>query len=202
MAHPLPPLSAREQAVLSRAASGVKDAAIADALGISLGTIATYWNRIRAKYGPHNRAELVAIYVRDQGARAVQELQDRYRDLQAIIDSAADTILVITPEGEIEEANDAAVRMFGYSRDELPGLPVRFLVPEAHRPGHGQLMADYWAAPVRKRMGAHIATSAIQKDGTEIPIAAVLNVFESSRGQRVSCVIRDLRYRDHHDGSI
>jgi PAS domain S-box-containing protein len=202
MAQTLPPLSAREQAVLSRAASGVKDAAIADALGISLGTIATYWNRIRAKYGPHNRAELVAIYVREQGSRVVKELQDRYRDLQAIIDSAADAILVITPEGEIEELNDAAERIFGYSRLELTGLPVRNLVPESFRAGHGEMMADYWSAPVRKRMGAHVATSAVQKDGTEIPIAAVLNVFESSRGPRVSCVIRDLRYRDHDDGLI
>jgi PAS domain S-box-containing protein len=202
MAHPLPPLSAREQAVLSQAARGEKDTTIAASLGISLGTIATYWNRIRAKYGPHNRAELVAIYVRDEGSRAVKDLQERYRDLQAIIDAAADAILVVTPDGGIEEANAAAERMFGYTREELLTLAIPNLVPVVHRSGHGQLMADYWAAPVRKRMGAHVATTAVQKDGTEIPIASVLNVFESSRGRRVSCVIRDLRYRDHHDGLI
>jgi len=56
-------LSERELQLLVHATRGLTDQAIANELGISLATIATYWGRIRIKLGPLNRTELVARYL-------------------------------------------------------------------------------------------------------------------------------------------
>ncbi len=61
--------------------------------------------------------------------KAAREAAGRYQVLAA---SARDALLLIGPDGSILEANPAAERMYGYSRQELRGLNVRNLrAPEA-----------------------------------------------------------------------
>ena len=44
--------------------------------------------------------------------------------LEAILESAVDGILSIDEAGTIESVNQAAVDIFGYSREEMIGSPV------------------------------------------------------------------------------
>lgn len=56
-------LSDREQEVIRYASEGFTDAMIAQALGIQVGTVNSYWVRIRGKLGHFSRTELVSRYV-------------------------------------------------------------------------------------------------------------------------------------------
>ncbi len=100
-----PDLSEREQQLITLAALGLTDIAIANRLEISEPTVKSYWGRIRSKMGSCNRTELVAHALMKQSENAIQELNkeiDRLRtalerthreplDLQLeILENAAD----------------------------------------------------------------------------------------------------------------
>ncbi len=66
MPKPIEDLSQREKEVLGMAAIGMVDKQIGEELGLSIHTLRTYWDRIRAKIGDLPRSALVATYVTDQ----------------------------------------------------------------------------------------------------------------------------------------
>lgn len=59
----------------------------------------------------------------------VAQLEDREVRLSAIIDTAIDPILTIDDGCKIERVNPAALRLFGYSREELIGRDFWILLP-------------------------------------------------------------------------
>lgn len=66
------PLSQRERQILDLSARGLTDKAIAAELEISLGTLYTYWTRVRQKLNASSRAELAAAVTK---LRASQHLE-------------------------------------------------------------------------------------------------------------------------------
>jgi PAS domain S-box-containing protein len=205
-----PHLSKREQQLITLAAEGLTDTAIALRLGISEPTVKSYWARVRGKLGPFNRTELVANSLKEEAERAIAELNgeiDRLRnalektdgealDLQRkMLASAPDAVLAVDQEGCIVWLNPEAERMFGYRFDEIVGLPISTLVPEGHQPNHKVHVREYFANPERKQMGEHLATVAIGKDGREFAIAASLAFFETPKGTVVTCFVRSVAER-------
>lgn len=197
-------LSPREKELLDFAVQGQTDQAIANKLGISLATVGTYWGRVRIKLGPYNRTELVALYLKDEAARALDDVKQQNSALvssinehvlketmlQSLIETAPDAILLVSAEGVIELANRRAEEMFGYPGDELVGATVEKLVPSRYHEAHRQNRAEYVQNPVRKDMGEHLATVALRKDGTEFPIAAALSASDTPTGRMVTCILR------------
>jgi PAS domain S-box-containing protein len=208
----LPELSDREKQLLSLAAKGYIDTAIANQLGISEATVSTYWSRIRVKLGPHSRTELVAIILRAESEKALAELREEnermakqirldtgeYNDhksanfYQDLIEIAADAMLVVNENGIIENLNQAAAELFGYSQAELRGKPVSMLMPERYRMIHDQHREHYLMEPSRRKMGEHRSTIAINKAGKEFTIAASLSALQVESGYNILCVIREL----------
>jgi PAS domain S-box-containing protein len=206
-------LSPREHQLLSLAAQGFTDNAIAHKLGISLATVGTYWGRIRIKFGPLNRTELVAIYLREEAANAVAELKADNQALltkvaehaktedmlraslelfRGLIETAPDGIMLVNQEGVIELANEQAERMFGYEPNELLGISVEKLVPEEQRFEHVKNRQTYNEHPTKRRMGEHLATEALRKDGTKFRTATALSATKTQNGTLVTCIIRDM----------
>jgi PAS domain S-box-containing protein len=209
-------LSPREQQLLEFAASGLTDQAIANNLGISLATVGTYWGRVRIKFGPYNRTELVALYLKEEATSAIEKLRDENRHLlgqieeqakvtqmlqtslelfRGLVETAPDGILLVGGHGEIEMANQQAEEMFGYKKDGLLGLPVEKLIPERYRDQHRENRNEYNENPRKRRMGEHVATVALRKNGEEFPIAAALSATKTQGGILVTCILRDLSDR-------
>lgn len=205
-------LSPREHQLLSLAAQGFTDNAISNKLGISLATVGTYWGRIRIKFGPLNRTELVAIYLREEAARTVNDLKSQNEGLIAkvaehakteqmlrtslelfrgLIETAPDAILLVNDSGIIDLANVQAEEMFGYGSGELLGMSVEKLVPERYRDQHVGHRGDYNSHPVKKRMGEHLATYAVRKDGSEFRMATALSATRSGKGLLITCIVRN-----------
>lgn len=127
--------------------------------------------------------------------RAELVLADTLARHRAILASAMDAIITITEKGEIDTANPATTRMFGWSAEELAGAPAArlFQFPEA-APGRqadvlGQLVgqaADGGAA--REFIGR-------RKDGTTVPVDVVVGRMQSSDGNRLVAILHDITER-------
>lgn len=209
-------LSPREHQLLSLAAQGYTDNAISNKLGISLATVGTYWGRIRIKFGPLNRTELVAIYLREEAARTVDELKSDNERLvnevsehaktmemlqasldlfRGLIETAPDAILLVGADGTIELANMQAETLFGYGKGELVGMSIEKLVPPDVRVDHIRNRQSYNENPEKRPMGEHLATSAMRKDGSQFRMATALSAIHTPKGLLVTCIVRDLTHQ-------
>jgi PAS domain S-box-containing protein len=201
-------LSLREKQLIELAARGLTDAEMARDLGIAVGTVATYWGRIRSKYGGCSRTELVATALKESYEDTVDQLRARASELtsqlrtstgeigeganfyQAVIETAPEAILTISPEGTIESINAASEELFGYERSELEGRPLSVLLPERYRKIHAMHIAEYFEHPARRKMGEHLATPARHKSGREFGIVASLSYVEIPDGLIVTCFVQ------------
>jgi PAS domain S-box-containing protein len=104
----------------------------------------------------------------------------------AIYASGIDAILLTTPDGGIVDANQAACRMFGMSREELLRAGRRIADPSDVR--------LYQALEERQKKGAAMAKIRfIRKDGSNFWGQVAAHLFHTSSGKVYSTmVIRDL----------
>ena len=201
-----PKLSPREQQLVNYAAAGLTDTAIALKLGISEATVGTYWGRVRIKFGPYSRTELVAIMMRAEREEAVEALrrenEQLVRELQVkvasgsvsiyrdLLENAPDAMLLVKESGVIEHANAAARELFGYEKDELQGADLIQLIPSRYRDQHGEHREEYIRDPQRRQMGSHLETPALHKDGSEFLVRASLSAINTGNGTLVTCALR------------
>ncbi|HRI45374.1 MAG TPA: PAS domain S-box protein [Fimbriimonadaceae bacterium] len=196
-------LSSREQEVLELAATGRTDKGIALKLGISEGTVATYWLRIRHKLNTNGRAESIAVATQAAADAALQEARDEHDALQAeveahareeakyrgLLDVAPDAILIVDKDHKIAEFNAEAERLFGRVREETIGLPITDLIPERFRLRHKQHQAAYIRRPARRPMGTGMGLVALRGDGSELPVEISLSPLETENGPVVMAVV-------------
>jgi PAS domain S-box-containing protein len=86
-----------------------------------------------------------------------------------------DALLVVDGQGVIVLANPAATTLLGYSTDELIGLPVDALVPEAIRPRHAAYREAYERNPRPRPMGTQMDLVAKRRDGSEVMVEIALS---------------------------
>ena len=199
-------LSERERQLLSFAASGLTDTAIANRLGISETTVKTYWRRIRTKVGRFSRTEIVATVLRTELECAVNAiLEDSRKHIgrdaalgkfyKRLIDQAPDAILLVSPDGVIKMLNEAAATLFGWSRDELRGRHISALIPDRYRSAHLAHVEQYIESPKKGPMRDHLATHGLHRSGEEITVDAALAPLSDGDEEFVICVVRDMQNR-------
>jgi PAS domain S-box-containing protein len=125
---------------------------------------------------------------------------------RALFESAPDGILVVDRNGVIRDANAEAVRLFGWSRDQLEGQPIEVLVPEdvrGHHHGHRERYADQ---PSRRPMGIGMELTAQRQDGSTFPVEISLNQMDAGEESFTVATVRDVsdrkRLRDFGAGAL
>lgn len=61
--------------------------------------------------------------------RVFERLSDKEQQIRAVVDNAAEGIIVVTEAGRIDTFNQAAQRLFGYPSQEIRGQPLSRLLP-------------------------------------------------------------------------
>jgi len=145
-------LSEREERVIVLRMSGLDDQAVAEALGLSVETIRTYWRRIRLKMNGETRTQVIASYTRMLNSEALKivraetailkgeiekrkrmerllrESESRYR---ALFENTLDAIFLTDKERRFADVNPAFAKFLGFKREELLGREFEdFLAPE------------------------------------------------------------------------
>ena len=97
----------------------------------------------------------------------------------AVVDSAADGIIVTDHAGTIRFVNPAAGRMFGYDPHELPGCDVGMLLAEPGRNESGTFIEPSRDRAGERLFGKSRVLEARRKDGSGFPIhLAVTQIHE------------------------
>jgi len=113
-----------------------------------------------------------------------QSVRGRFADmdtlLKAVLESAAQAILMADSEGRLLTINAKTEEMFGYPASELIGEPVEILIPEAVRRAHERSRHEYFASPRVRPMGLGMELAGRRKDGTEFPVEISLSYVESA----------------------
>ena len=134
----------------------------------------------------------VLLTVQQAKASAEMLAERRYREL---IENAPDAILQVNTEGAIVIANRTAEKLFCYTREELIGLDVDLLVPDANRAHHPSHRKAFANAGVTRPMGLALDLHAQRKDGTTFPVEISLSPMTTDTGVHVTAVIRDVTER-------
>lgn len=118
------------------------------------------------------------------------------RQLEWLLDSAADAMLIADREGRVILANSPALKMFGYASEELIDRPLEILLPEAVRHGHVALRAEFFTQPSPRAMGSGRELFARHRDGTDFPVEVSLSPLQTEQGvPLVMATIHDITRR-------
>ena len=117
------------------------------------------------------------------------------RRVRALMDSAADAMVVVDGAGCIVQVNARTEELLGYRRQELIGEPIELLIPERYRAAHRVSCTSYLQAPVLRPLGASHELCARRRDGTEIPVEISFSPIATADGLQVATTIRDISER-------
>ncbi len=113
----------------------------------------------------------------------------------ALLDSAPDAMVIADESGTIVFVNAQTETLFGYSRQELLGMPVEVLLPERFRAVHPSHRRAYTQAPRFRPMGSDLDLCARRRDGSEFPVEISLSPVPTENGVLVASTIRDITDR-------
>jgi PAS domain S-box-containing protein len=150
-----------------------------------------------AESEPGGEARLVVtvIDISDWKAKEEQAQNDQAR-LSAILSIAPSAIISIDTRQRITLFNEAAERLFGYTRAEIIGQPLELLIPERFRHTHRGHVDGFWASPQNsRRMGERQNVAGLRKDGSEFPAEASISKIEIGGERIFTVVLQDITER-------
>ena len=127
---------------------------------------------------------------RAERARKISEERFRYA-----VEASPSGMLMTDGNGHIMMANAQAEKLFGYSRDEMVGRHIEFLIPVRFRKSHPDYRNEFNQQPSTRPMGVGRDLFALRKDGTEVPIEIGLNPIQTSDGITTIASVVDISAR-------
>ncbi len=111
----------------------------------------------------------------------------------AIVESASDAVVLLTPEGLIHSWNEGAVDLYGWQGVEVLGSPVSVLTVSDDLP----MVTARRAAAARSEPGRAFETAALHRDGRRLRVSWSLSPVRDASGSvwAVSAVVRDVTER-------
>jgi PAS domain S-box-containing protein len=108
----------------------------------------------------------------------------------ALFDAYPDGVLLVDAQGRIVRANRAATVLLGYPHEELIGLAIEALVPEAARARHAADRAAFQRAPRSRPMGTQMDLAARRRDGSQVLVEIALSPLEADGRPYVLAAVR------------
>ncbi|WP_298832614.1 PAS domain S-box protein [uncultured Piscinibacter sp.] len=103
-----------------------------------------------------------------------------------------DGLIVADGAGCIVLANEIAAELLGYTVEQLAGLSVEALVPDAIRPRHASFRNAYARAPRPRPMGTQMDLVARRRDGSEVMVEIALSPLQDHGLPYVVAAIRGI----------
>lgn len=135
----------------------------------------------------------------------ISDLAERKKSDQkfrSLLEAAPDAMVVVDRNSKILLVNTQAVKVFGWSKEELVGRNIDMLVPERFRDRHTEARHAFFSHPCARPMGADLELFALRKDATELPVEISLSPLETEEGMLVISAIRDVTTKRKHAQEI
>jgi len=129
------------------------------------------------------------------GNRLLRESEDsRYRQaqLQSILDTVPEAMIVIDERGMMRSFSATAERLFGWSADEAVGKNVSMLMPTPYRQEHDSYLHRYRDTGERRIIGIGRIVVGERKDGSTFPMELAVGEAKVGVERFFTGFIRDL----------
>lgn len=126
--------------------------------------------------------------------RSEADLRLSEEKFRSLTESALDGVVTIDVHGNVVYCNQAALGIFGYTREEVIGVPVARFLPElARQENLGELNRE--SSDADKLTGKTIETTGTRKDNKHIPVEMSLSSWETREGRFLTAFMRDVTKR-------
>ncbi len=126
------------------------------------------------------------------------------RQLASTIGASLDAIVTADGEGKVTDFNDAAEKMFGWTRAEILGKPLdKTIIPHRMRTAHKLGMSRYMLNGQRKVVdGGRVEMVGLRKSGFEFPLELNINSVEIGGETRFVGYLRDISLRKYTEKQL
>ena len=129
--------------------------------------------------------------------RDLQELQLQYRQT---MENASDAIITFDRHGTILQTNKKVHQLFGYSERDIRNMPVYRLIPEKRRDEQQKALETIFANRQTSEMA--VQGQCLKKDGTTLDVEITYSLVETSRGDTMTAIIRDISERKSYEKQL
>jgi two-component system, cell cycle sensor histidine kinase and response regulator CckA len=119
--------------------------------------------------------------------------------IRTLLESLAEGVVVVGKSGTILVLNTRSEQMFGYSKQELIGMPHSILIPERFRMAHEKHEASFFAEPMIRPMDHLFYFAGRRKDGSEFPLEVSLGYIETINGPLTLALVSDITLRKQYE---
>jgi len=147
---------------------------------IIYGTGASLYKKMAASLRPCSNDEVGSLV--EMLGKLFRRLGDQEAYVNAIIENAAEGIIVINKLGKVETFNPAAEQLFGYQYHDIHHKPVSWLLPELNI----HTLTHY--------SGEH-ETTGLRKNGKSFDVALRISEMSTDNGLFYTCLVGDISER-------
>lgn len=122
--------------------------------------------------------------------------------VRSILDTVPDATVVIDDKGIVTSFSAAAVRQFGYDKEEAVGRNVNLLMPEPYHREHDGYIHRYLATGEKRIIGIDRVVVGRRKDGSTFPMKLSVGEMRSDGKTFFTGFIRDLTERQQSEAQL
>lgn len=147
--------------------------------------------------GPDGLVDRITGFAQDITDRVAdgERLRDSEARHRALVETTTDAILMLDTAGLVTYANPAVKTLFGWEPGELVGRPVGVLQSPEARAAHAAAMERYYRSGERTLNWRAMETTALARDGREIPVEISLSTVSLSGRLFFVGFLRDVSIR-------
>jgi PAS domain S-box-containing protein len=127
--------------------------------------------------------------------QAENALKDSEARMRAVLETTVDAIITIDEQARILSFNQAAIRLFGYTPEQVIGQNVKMLMPSPYQEEHDAYIANYIRTGVKKIIGIGREVLAKRADGSVFPLELSVSEVQLENQRIFTGIIRDISER-------
>lgn len=133
------------------------------------------------------------------GSEGVENNADH---LRAIIENVVEGIITIDERGTIESINPAALKIFGFSMEELIGRNIKMLMPEPYRGNHDSYLDNYRKTGEKNIIALGREVVGKRKNGEVFPMDLAVSEIHLPSRKIYTGIIRDISDRKQAEAQV
>ena len=130
------------------------------------------------------------------------QTREHANKLENILNNLNDAVITINSQGLMLQCNDVAVRIFGYSREEMLGSNVAKIMPEPYAKKHDDYMRHYESTGEAKIIGVGRQLPARRKNGDIFQMELSLTETTQNGEKQYIGLVRDISERIEAEDAI